>query len=70
VQVTGRVLQTGVPDDFVATVEVEAQMRGGKTVRRDVRTATDEPAAFTMTLPQAPAKVVLDPLNGVLATKR
>jgi hypothetical protein len=40
-----------------------------KTITRRVRTS-NEPAVFTIQVPQVPAKVALDPANSILALKR
>ncbi len=65
VRVSGTVTQSDVNEDFSTWVPVEIQMPKGKPIVQWVRTAS-EPAAFTVTLKQAPSKVVLDPDNSVL----
>jgi hypothetical protein len=68
-KLTVTVEQTGVDDEFSAAVPVEIQFRRAKTITRVVRTS-NEPAVFTIPVPQPPAKVALDPGNSVLAVKR
>ena len=68
-KLTVTVVQSGVDDEFSAPVPVEIQFARTKPVTRLVRTSS-EPAVFTMALRQAPAKVVLDPGNSVLAVKK
>jgi hypothetical protein len=65
VRVNGTVTQSEAPEDFSALAPVEIQFRKGKPVVVWVRTSS-EPAPFTVTLKQLPAKVMLDPDNGVL----
>jgi aminopeptidase N len=69
--VDGTLTQSDVPADFEALAPVEIQLprgRDGTLPRPIVRwvRASDEPVTFTVDLPQAPAKVTLDPHNGVL----
>ena len=54
---------------FSVAVPVEIQLGKSKPVTRLVRTS-NEPAVFTMALRQAPARVLLDPGNRVLAVKK
>jgi hypothetical protein len=65
VRVSGTITQSDVNEDFSTLVPVEIQMRRGKPVTQWVRTAS-EPSPFTVTLKEAPSKVVLDPNNSVL----
>jgi len=65
VRLVGTVTQADVVADFTALVPVEVQPAHGPAITRWVRTSSD-PATFTVTLNQAPAKVVLDPHNAVL----
>ena len=68
-KLTVTVEQSGVDDQFSVAVPVEIQFGKVKPVTRLVRTS-NEPAVFTIALRQAPAKVVLDPGNSVLAVKK
>jgi hypothetical protein len=65
VKLTGTLTQSGVEDDFSAWTPVEIQFGKGAPVTKWIASSSD-PATFTMTLKQAPAKVVLDPKNAVL----
>ena len=65
VRVTGTVTQSDVDQDFSIAVPVEIQLARGRAVTHWVRTGSD-PATFTLSLKQAPTKVVLDPNHGVL----
>jgi aminopeptidase N len=67
-RLTGTLTQTGVEGDFAALAPVEIQFARGRPVTEWVR-ASKDPVTFTVALKQAPAKVVLDPRNGVLRTK-
>ena len=64
-RLTGTVTQSEVDENFSALVPVEIQVARGQTVTEWVRTG-DEPAHFTVTLKQPPAKVSLDPHYAVL----
>jgi hypothetical protein len=68
-KLTVTVEQSGVDDEFSVAVPVEIQFGKAKAVTRLLRTGS-EPAVFTIALRQAPAKVVLDPGNSVLAVKK
>jgi hypothetical protein len=68
VRVRGTVTQTGVSDDFSASVPVEIQVPGRKPVVKWVRTS-DEPVPFTVDLHRAPSRVVLAPGQAVLTAK-
>lgn len=65
VKLTGRLTQSGVDDDFSAWTPVEIRFGKGPSITKWIASAS-EPATFTMTLKQAPAKVLLDPHNAVL----
>ncbi|HPQ14693.1 MAG TPA: M1 family aminopeptidase [Bryobacteraceae bacterium] len=65
VRVTGTVTQSGVSGEFSTLVPIEIQMRNGPPVIHWVRTA-NEPVSFSVTVKQAPVRVVLDPNNSVL----
>jgi aminopeptidase N len=65
VKLTGTVTQSGVDEDFSATVPVEVTVARGKTVTQWVRSA-DVPVTFTMALKAAPLKVALDPHYALL----
>jgi hypothetical protein len=67
-QLSGVVTQTGVGEDFTTLAPIEIQTGKAKIVHW-VRTGSD-PAPFTLTLKQAPTRVVLDPQGSVLAVKR
>jgi hypothetical protein len=66
---TGTVSQSGVADDFSVYVPVRIQFRKGPPVTRWVQT-DDESVNFTLSLRQAPQKVVLDPDESVLVAER
>src|SRR5262249_16119333 len=57
-KLTVKVEQSGVEDEFSVAAPVEIRFRGAKTITRLVRTS-NEPAAFTIPVSQAPAKVAL-----------
>jgi hypothetical protein len=65
IRLVGTVTQTGVPEDFTATVPVEIQVARGKSVIEWVSSGS-APATFTVALRQAPLKVTLDPRRSVL----
>jgi hypothetical protein len=65
VRLTGTITQTDVAEDFSIWVPVEIQVGKGKPLVQWVRTS-NEPSTFTLTLKQAPSKVVLDPGNSIL----
>lgn len=65
VTLTGTVTQTDAPEDFSDAVPVEIQLGRAKSVTKWVRTSS-EPVSFTMVLPSAPVKVLLDPQNATL----
>jgi aminopeptidase N len=65
VRVSGTIAQIEVSEDFSTLVPVEIQMRKGKPVIEWIRTGS-EPVPFSVTVKQAPAKVLLDPNNSVL----
>ena len=64
-RVTGTVVQSGAPEDFSVLVPIEIQFAKGKPVVHWVRTANGS-APFSVTVKQAPTKVILDPDNSVL----
>jgi aminopeptidase N len=66
-KLTGTVTQSGVDDDFTIEVPVEVHYAKGAPVTFWVRTS-NEPASFSFTVKQAPAKVVL-PFGGVLTAR-
>jgi aminopeptidase N len=68
-KLTVTVEQSGVDDEFSVGAPVEIQLGKTKPITRLVRTG-NEPAVFTVALRQAPAKVLLDPGNSVLAVKK
>lgn len=65
VKLTGTVTQSGVDDDFTATVPVEIATAKGRSVTQWVRSAK-VPVTFTVALKAAPLKVTLDPHYGLL----
>jgi hypothetical protein len=65
VRVTGTITQSGVDPDFSTYVPVEIQFAKAKPIVHWVRTSSD-PTPFTVTLKQAPSKVVLDPAGSIL----
>ena len=67
---TVTVEQSGVDEDFSVLAPVEIQFgKAAKPITRLVRTSS-EPAVFTITVPQAPTRVALDPGNSVLAVRK
>ena len=64
-KLTGTVTQSGVDEDFTASVPVEIQVARGKTITQWVRTATGS-VTFTVPLQTPPLKVTLDPRQSVL----
>jgi Peptidase family M1 domain len=64
-RVVGTITQSDVVGDFTALVPVEIQQAHGPAITRWIRTSSD-PVTFTVAVPQAPSKVVLDPHNAVL----
>ncbi len=67
--VSGTIKQSGVDDDFAAWVPVEVQFKNAKPVVQWVKTDS-EPARFSMTFKQLPARVVLDPADSILSVKK
>jgi len=67
-RVRGTITQSGVPDDFAASIPVEVQIAGRKPLVRWIRTASDA-TQFTIEVPRAPSKVILAPGQTVLAVK-
>jgi hypothetical protein len=69
-KVAGVIKQSGVAEDFSIplTIEIQTPGRGGRAEMR-VPTATPE-ARFSMTLPQRPTRIVMDPHDRVLAIKQ
>ena len=65
VRVSGTVTQSDVEGDFATLAPVEIKAAGGQTITRWVRCGP-EPAAFSVTLKQAPLRVTLDPNRAVL----
>jgi hypothetical protein len=68
-KLTVTVAQSGVDEDFSASVPVEVQFGRMKPTVHMVRTSS-EPATFTIPARQGPAKVTLDPSNSLLAVKK
>ncbi len=64
-KLSGTITQTDVPDDFSVFVPVEVQIAKGKTVTLLVRTGSD-PEPFSVNVPAATAKAILDPQGMVL----
>jgi len=67
--VTGKVTQSGVDEEFTAWVPVEIQFKTGRPVVHWVR-ADSEPAEFSVTVKQAPLRVVVDPSDSILAVRK
>jgi hypothetical protein len=65
VTLAGTVTQTDAPEDFSDAVPVEIQLGRGKSLTKWVRSSS-EPVSFTVVLPSAPVKVLLDPQNATL----
>ncbi len=64
-RLTGTVTQSNVDPDFSVLAPVEIQLGHGKTMTQWVRTA-DGPVTFSVAVPSAPGKVLLDPTASVL----
>jgi aminopeptidase N len=64
-RLNGTVTQSDVASDFDVLVPVEIQLGHGKSLTHWVRTA-DGQVTFSVGLPQAPVKVLLDPSFSVL----
>jgi len=67
-KLSGAVTLSDVSEDFRVNVPVEIQFGRGKSIVHWVH-VSHEPAAFTLTLKQAPVRVVLDPGEATLAKK-
>ncbi|MCL4855568.1 MAG: hypothetical protein KJZ78_29740, partial [Bryobacteraceae bacterium] len=65
VRISGTVEQSGVDSTFSALVPVEIQFGKRNSIVRWVRTS-EEPAEFSVTVPQPPVRVVMDPSDSVL----
>ncbi|MCS7314096.1 MAG: M1 family aminopeptidase [Bryobacterales bacterium] len=65
VTVRGKVIQSGVSDDFSTEVPIEIHFAKGRPIRRWVRTGA-EPETFVLKLRERPTRVVLDPDQAVL----
>ncbi|MGC8793497.1 MAG: M1 family metallopeptidase, partial [Bryobacteraceae bacterium] len=65
VTLRGRVIQSGVGDDFVTEVPIEIHFAKSRPLRRWVRTGA-EPESFTIKLRERPVRVLLDPDQAVL----
>ncbi len=64
-KLVGTITQSDVGADFEALTPVEIQLPGGRAITHWVRASSD-PVQFTVTLPQPPLKVTLDPHYAVL----
>ncbi|MEO8595955.1 MAG: M1 family aminopeptidase [Candidatus Solibacter sp.] len=64
-KVVGTITQSGVDEDFTASVPVEITVTRGKTITQWVRSASD-PVTFTVPVAAAPLKVALDPHYALL----
>jgi hypothetical protein len=64
-KLVGTLTQSDAGEDFSALVPVEVQTGRGRTITHWVRSA-NEPVTFTVSLPQQPLKVTLDPRHAVL----
>jgi aminopeptidase N len=69
VRITGTIVQSGVDEEFGAEVPVEIHFPGRPPVTQWVRTSA-EPATFTITAKQPPARVVLPAGTGILAIRK
>lgn len=65
VTLRGRVIQSGVGEDFATEVPIEIQFAKSRPLRRWVRTGA-EPERFTIKLRERPTRVTLDPDQAVL----
>ena len=68
IRVRANVDQSGVEEDFSALVPIELQLPGKRNLTRWIRTSS-EPVTVTVELSAAPARVVLNPGNAVLAAR-
>ena len=69
VRVFGSVQQSGVADDFGVDVPVELRFDNGQSLVRWVRSGS-EPVPFDVTVRRRPQRVVFNPGDSVLTTKR
>lgn len=69
VRITGTLTQSGVDDEFGADVPVEIHFAGRPPITHWVKTSA-EPATFTITVKQAPARVVVPAGTGILAVRK
>jgi aminopeptidase N len=69
-RVSGQVTQSGVGDDFTVLAPIEVHFAKGGPQTVWVRTTTDEPAVWQVTVAQQPVRVLLDPGRSVLSTRR
>jgi hypothetical protein len=63
------VTQAGVDDELTVWAPVEIQFRSGKPLVHWVKTDS-APVRFSVTLKQAPLRVLLDPGDALLAVKK
>jgi len=60
-QIRGKILQSGVPDSFLAPVPIYGSTAIGRTFYLGTVTATGEETTFTFTSPTEPHKLLIDP---------
>jgi aminopeptidase N len=65
VRLTGTLTQTGVDEDFSAWAPIEIQFGKSPAITKWIASSSEQ-ATFSITLKQAPSKVLLDPKNAVL----
>lgn len=68
-KLSGTLTQSDVEDDFGVLVPVEIQLGRGRSLTQWIRTASD-PVSFTVNLRQSAVKVLLDPQDSVLASRK
>jgi hypothetical protein len=68
-RISGTVTQSDADEDFSVYVPIEVQFGKGRSVTHWVRTVAG-PAPFSLTVRQAPSKILLDPANSVLAVRK
>ena len=68
-KITGTVAQSGVDEDFGVEAPVEVHFARGPVITQWVRTS-NEPAQFSISVKQAPVKVVIPAGTGVLAIRK
>lgn len=69
-QVRGKLLQSGVPRSFIASVPLYASAASGRSVFLGNVTASGPETSFHFTAPAAPRKILIDPQMTLLCTSQ